>query len=162
DKSKLDAKQVKQFEMILYAAANNPQTIADVVKERIKAENEQTQKLYGFQYMLNGKKVSTNDIDESLKKETDLDKRLVAWNASKEVGKTLKSGLVNLRNLRNQTVKELGYNDYFSYQVSDYNMKTDEMMQTMDRLMNELYPLYRELHTWMRYELAKKYGQKEV
>lgn len=162
DKSKLDAKQVKQFEIILYAAANNPQTIADVVKERIKAENAQTQKLYGFQYMLNGKKVSTNDIDEALKKEPHLDKRLTAWNASKEVGKTLKTGLVNLRNLRNQTVKELGYNDYFSYQVSDYNMKTDEMMQTMDRLMNELYPLYRELHTWMRYELAKKYGQKEV
>ena len=162
DKSKLDEKQVKQFEVILYAAANNPQTIADVVKQRIKAENDQTQKLYGFQYMLDGKKVSTNDLDEVLKKENNLDKRLAAWNASKEVGSTLKGGLVNLRNLRNATVKELGYNDYFSYQVSDYNMKTDEMMQTMDRLMNELYPLYRELHTWMRYELAKKYNQSEV
>jgi len=41
-------------------------------------------------------------------------------------------------------------------------MKTDEMMQTMDRLMQELYPLYRELHTWMRYEMAKKYGVTEV
>jgi len=28
--------------------------------------------------------------------------------------------------------------------------------------MKELYPLYRELHTWMRYELAKKYGVTEV
>ena len=64
--------------------------------------------------------------------------------------------------LRNPTVNELGYNDYFSYQVSDYNLKTEEMMETMDRLMRELYPLYRELHTWMRYELAKKYGVAEV
>eukprot|EP01030_Chromulinospumella_sphaerica_P024980 gene24980-25093_t len=32
------------------------------------------------------------------------------------------------------------------------------MMQTMDRLIKELYPLYRELHTWERYELAKKYN----
>ena len=154
--------QKKQLELILYAAANNPQTIADVVKQRIKAETEQTQKLYGFQYMLDGKKVSTNDIDDILKKETHIDKRLAAWNASKEVGKVLKPGLVNLRDLRNKTVKELGYNDFFSYQVSDYNMKTDEMMQTMDRLMQELYPLYRELHTWMRYEMAKKYGASEV
>lgn len=161
-KDKLTEIQVKQLELILYYAANNPQTIADVVKQRIKAENEQTRQLYGYQYTLNGKKVSTNDLDDMLKKETDINKRLVAWEASKEVGKTLKGGLVNLRNLRNQTVQALGYHDYFTYQVSDYGMKTDEMMQTMDRLMEELKPLYRELHTWMRYELAKKYGMSTV
>jgi peptidyl-dipeptidase A len=156
-KDKLTAIQVKQLEHILYFAANNPQTIADVVKQRIKAESEQTQKLYGFQYMLEGKKVSTNNIDELLKSETNLDRRLAAWESSKEVGKTLKDGLVNLRNLRNQTVQALGYKDFFSYQVSDYGMSSDEMMQTMDRLMAELWPLYRELHTYMRYELAAKY-----
>lgn len=161
-KDKLTDIQVKQLELILYAAANNPQTIADVVKQRIKAENEQTRQLYSFQYMYNGKKVSTNDLDAALKSETDLNKRLAAWEASKEVGKTLKGGLVNLRNLRNKTVQELGYHDYFSYQVSDYHMEANEMMQTMDKLMNELYPLYRELHTWMRYEMAKKYGAKDV
>ena len=161
-KDKLTDIQVKQLELILYAAANNPQTIADIVKQRIKAENEQTRQLYSFQYIYNGKKVSTNDLDAALKSETDLNKRLAAWEASKEVGKSLKGGLVNLRNLRNKTVQELGYHDYFSYQVSDYHMEANEMMQTMDKLMNELYPLYRELHTWMRYEMAKKYGAKDV
>lgn len=161
-KDQLTDIQRKEIELILYYAANNPQTIPDIVKQRIKAENEQTQQLYGFQYQIGDKKVSTNDIDDILKKESNLDKRLAAWNASKEVGKKLKTGLVNLRGLRNKTVQELGYHDFFSYQVSDYNMSTDEMMQTMDKLMRELYPLYRELHTWMRYELAKKYGVKEV
>src|SRR5690606_23308518 len=127
EKNKITTKQQKQLELILYAAANNPQTIADVVKQRIKAENEQTQQLYGFQYILNGEKVSTNDLDEILKNEKNLEKRLAAWNASKEVGKVLKTGLVNLRNLRNKTVQELNYKDYFSYQVSDYNMQTPEM-----------------------------------
>jgi len=154
----LTARQKKQLELILYAAANNPQTITDVVQRRIKAENEQTRKLYGFQYKIGNQKVSTNDIDEILKKEVDLDKRKIAWEASKEVGKSLKSGLVALRDLRNTTVRALGYDDYFTYQVSDYNMESTEMMQTMDRLMQELYPLYRELHTWMRYEMAAKYN----
>ena len=158
-KNKLTPIQAKQFELILYFAANNPQTVEAVVKQRIAAENNQTRQLYSFQYTLGGKKVSTNDLDDVLKKENDINKRLAAWTASKEVGKTLKTGLVNLRDLRNQTVQALGYPDYFTYQVSDYGMKSDEMMQTMDRLMNELYPLYRELHTWMRYELAKKYNQ---
>ncbi len=158
----LTAIQKKQIELILYAAANNPATIADVVKARIAAENAQTQKLYGFQYSINGKKVSTNDIDDILKKETDINKRLIAWNASKEVGKTLKTGLVNLRDLRNKTVQALGYHDFFTYQVSDYGMNSEEMMTTMDRLIKELWPLYRELHTYMRYELAAKYHAKEV
>ena len=158
-KNKLTPIQAKQFELILYFAANNPQTVEAVVKQRIAAENNQTRQLYSFQYTLGGKKVSTNDLDDVLKKENDINKRLAAWTASKEVGKTLKTGLVNRRDLRNQPVQALGDPDYFTDQVSDYGMKSDEMMQTMDRLMNELYPLYRELHTWMRYELAKKYNQ---
>ncbi len=161
-KDELTDIQVKQLEVILYAAANNPQTVEDVVKARIKAENDQTRQLYGYQYMLNGKKISTNYIDSVLKKENDINNRLAAWEASKEVGKTLKTGLVTLRGLRNNTVQALGYDDYFTYQVSDYKMTTDEMMQTMERLLGELYPLYRELHTWMRYELAQKYGASEV
>lgn len=162
DSAKLTPIQKKELQYILYSAANNPQTIPDLVKERIKAENGQIQKLYGFQYMLDGKKVSTNDLDDVLKKETNVNSRLAAWEASKEVGKVLKPGLVNLRELRNKTVQALGYHDFFTYQVSDYGMSTDEMMQTMDRLMRELYPLYRELHTWMRYEMAKRYGVMEV
>ena len=39
---------------------------------------------------------------------------------------------------------------------------TNDMMQTMDKLMNELYPLYRELHTWMRYRLAAEYSEASV
>src|SRR5207244_2502052 len=106
----------------------------------------QTAKLYGFNYTVDGKKVSTNDIDNMLKSETDVTKRLKVWNASKEVGKNLKPGLIRLRDLRNEVVRSLGYNDYFSYQVSDYGMTADEMMELCNRINRELYPLYRELH----------------
>src|SRR5690606_18139694 len=85
-KDKLNDLQVKQLEAILYAGANNPQIIPDVVKARIKAETEQTEKLYGFDYHLFEKSVTTNDIDNILKSEKDVKKRLAAWNASKEVG----------------------------------------------------------------------------
>lgn len=158
----LTALQVKQLETILFMAGNNPESVADLVKARIKAETEQTEKLFGFQYMLNGRKVNTNDLDEMLRSETDLNKRQQAWESSKEVGKGLKSGLNNLRNLRNQTVQALGYQDYFHYQVSEYGMETEEMMALNKKILSELWPLYRELHTYMRYELAKKYKQENV
>ncbi len=150
--------QVKQLEAVLYAAAGNPSTVPDLVKARITAETDQVAKLYGFDFQVGGKSVSTNDIDQILREETNLNKRLDAWQASKEVGKGLKDGLVNLQSLRNKTVQALGYDDFFSYQVSDYGMTTQEMVDMNRRFVEELKPLYRELHTYIRYELAKKYG----
>jgi peptidyl-dipeptidase A len=157
-KDLLKPMQVKQLEAILYAAANNPSTVADLVKARISAETDQVEKLYGFDFQLDGQSVSTNDIDQILRDETLIEKRLAAWEASKEVGKGLKEGLVNLQSLRNKTVQALGYDDFFSYQVSDYGMTRQEMMDMNQRFVKELRPLYRELHTYARYELAKKYG----
>ncbi len=161
-KEKLTELQIKQLNSILYKAANNPETIQDIVKERIKAETKQTEKLFGFDFKIDGKSFSTNDIDGILATETNMPKRLKAWEASKEVGKGLKDGLVNLRDLRNKTVQGLGYKDFFEYQVSDYGMTTQEMIDMLQQFNKELYPLYRELHTYARYEYAKKYGVKDV
>ena len=147
-KNRLSDLQVKQLNGILYRAANNPATIEALVKERIKAETEQTEKLFGFDFKINGKSVTANDIDGALNNEHDLGKRLKAWESSKEVGIGLKEGLVKLRDLRNNTVKELGYSDFFNYQVSDYGMTTAEMTALLAKLNDELSPLYRELHTY--------------
>lgn len=151
--------QVKQLEVILYAAANAPQTVPELVKERIAAETAQSEKLYGFRFTLDGQEVTTNEIDAILREETDLDKRFAAWEASKAVGPTLREGLKNLRRLRNETVRALGYPDYFSYQVSEYGMTTAEMLALMRRINEEVRPLYRELHTYVRYMLAERYRQ---
>lgn len=158
----LDPLQVAQLEAILFSAGSDPQTVAPVVKERIRLAIDQTEKLFGFAYAINGKPVSTNDIERILREETRLPVRLAAWEASKEVGKVLKPGVTELRKLRNETVQALGYADFFAYQVSEYGMSTDEMMTMMRRLNEELRPLYRELHTYARYELSKKYGVTEV
>lgn len=151
--------QRRQLNAILYTAGSNPEVAGDVIKQKIQAETEQTRKLFGFDFKLNGKSVSTNDLDEVLKKSTDLNERLKAWEASKEVGKDLKDGLVNLRQLRNASVQALGYEDYFQYQVSDYGYTVPELRQVCDQMIKDLWPLYRELHTWARYELAETYKQ---
>ena len=161
-KADLPAIQTKQLETALYNAANNPQTVADVVQRRIGAEAAQTEKLYGFDYKYAGKSVTTNDLDELLRKENNPTRRQAVWEASKAIGPTLKDGLLNLRDLRNQTVQALGYPDYFTYQASDYGLTRDEMMALVRKINTELRPLYRELHTYARYELAKKYRVKQV
>ena len=158
-KAELEPLQVKQLEVILYGAADSPQTVPELVKQRIAAQTAQVETLYGFDFKIDGKSVTTNQIDETLRTSTDMDERLAAWSSSKEVGVELRDGLTNLVYLRNSTVQALGYDDYFQYQVSDYDMTVEEMTDLMNKFNRELRPLYRELHTYWRYELAEKYGQ---
>ncbi len=158
----LSGLQVKQLQQVLYLAANNPQTHPDLVAKRIAAEAKQNEALFGFDFKLNAKSVSVNDLDDILSDSDDVKERLAAWTSSKEVGSQLKPGLAELVQLRNKTVKALGYDDYFHYQVSAYDMTVEEMITLNHQFVEEVWPLYRELHTWARYELAKKYGQEDV
>ena len=150
---------MRQLEAVLYEAANNPQTIPELVARRIAAEAKQVEDLYGFDFQVGGESVSANQIDDALVELTDVAERLAWWEGSKEVGIGLKDGLAELVELRNQTVQALGYKDYFDYQVSDYGMTVDEMVALNRNFIDEVWPLYRELHTWARHELAERYGE---
>lgn len=155
---KLTELQVRQLNNILYRAGGNPQTVKDIVDAKIAADEQQNTNLFSHKYVLDGKTYSANDIDGILNTSTDLDERLAIWELSKTVGIGLKDGLANLQDLRNQSVQALGYSDFFHYQVSDYGMTSDEMLELCQNMINDIWPLYRELHTWARYDLAEQYG----
>ncbi|MEM9291261.1 MAG: M2 family metallopeptidase [Acidobacteriota bacterium] len=154
--------QVRQLEAILYDAADYPQTVPEIVAQRIGAELRSNEALFSHDFQVDGRSVSANDIDDALVSQNDPAVRQQYWEASKEVGVGLRGDLVELVSLRNQAVQGLGYDDYFAYQVSDYGMSTDEMMTMLQELIRDIWPLYRELHTWTRYELAERYGLETV
>ncbi len=158
-KDKLTGLQARQLDAIIYTAGRNPAIADSVVREKIKADTKQTKDLFGFEFQIDDKPVSANDIDKILDESSDLADRLKAWESSKEVGKGLKQGLLNLRHLRNASVQALDYSDFFAYEVSDYGMTVDEMRQVCQNMIKDIWPLYRELHTWARYTLAEKYGK---
>jgi hypothetical protein len=118
--------QVRQLEFILYLAGNNPQTVADVVKKRIDAQARQVEKLYGYAFTIDGKEVSTNDLDRILRESANPAERRKAWLASKEVGKELKDGLAELQGAAQPNGEGTGLPRLFRYQVSDYQMSSDE------------------------------------
>ncbi len=157
-KELLTQTQIRQLEGILYSAANNPEIVSELVSKRIEAENKQNETLFGFDFKVENNSISTGTIDSILRSSDKEEERLAYWNASKEVGISLKQGLDSLRTLRNQTVQALNYNDYFTYQISEYGISRGEMLVEMKKMVQQIWPLYRELHTWARYELAEKYN----
>jgi peptidyl-dipeptidase A len=150
---------VRQLERVLFLAGDNPATVPEVVKARIAAETAQTEKLYGFAFQLDGHEVTPNEIDDELREARDLARRRAVWEASKEVGPVLRPGLVELRRLRNASVRALGYPDFFAYMASEYGTTTEELAAEVQRVNRELRPLFRELHTWARHELARRFDQ---
>lgn len=157
-----------QLRQLLYLAADAPQLDPALARARIAAEARQSELLDGFQFCLRreGERclepAITNDIDNLLVSSTDLTARERVWNASKEVGKVLLPGIMELRGLRNAVTRQMGYSDFFSFQVSNYGMTSEEMMQLLDRLIEETKPLYSQLQCWTRHELARRYGVTQV
>jgi peptidyl-dipeptidase A len=150
---------VLQLERALLNAAEGPMTNPDLVAARIAAETQQASTLNGFIFRLDGKPITPNEIDNFLQTNKNLAARQAIWEASKQSGPALKPGLIKLRELRNGVAKELDYSDYFALQAASYGMTAEEVVKLQDQFMRDLRPLYLQLHTWTKYELAKRYGQ---
>ena len=150
---------VRQLERLLLIAAESPMTNPQLTTARIEAETAQNSILNSFEFTLAGKVITANDLDNRLNTSTDLAERRAVWEASKTSGPALRDGLVKLRDLRNGVAQEMGYADYFALQVASYGVTTDEMLTLNDDFMRVLRPLYLQLHTWTKYQLAEKFKQ---
>jgi peptidyl-dipeptidase A len=158
-RSELNRLTVFQLERVILNAAEGPMTNPKLVAARVAAETKQASTLNSFVFHLDGKVITANEIDDCLATNRDLARRQAVWEASKQSGPALKPGLVNLQKLRNGVAQELNYPDYFALQVAGYGMTTEEMVALQDNFIRELRPLYLQLHTWVKYELAKRYQQ---
>lgn len=167
-RDELDDITVRQLRFMLELAADAPMTNPELARARVAAESAQSARLDGFQFCFAREgdectePATTNDIDRRLGESTDLDERLTAWRASKEVGPLLRDGLIDLQRLRNGVAREMGHDDFFAFQVSNYGMSTAEMMELLDRLIQETRPLFEQIHCWARHQLAARYGVEDV
>ncbi|HEY2900540.1 MAG TPA: M2 family metallopeptidase, partial [Polyangia bacterium] len=160
----LDDLTARQLRRLLLAAAENPATIPEVVAKRVAAESKQAGLLDSYTFCLQPKPgggcarpTSANEIDNLLRRSRDLGERQRAWNASKEIGRVLKPGLVELQTLRNQVAREMGYGSYFALTVADYEMTVDEMMALLDSSLETTRPLFDELHCFAKNTLAARF-----
>ena len=150
---------MRQLERLLLNAAEGPMTNPELVKARIAAETRQASILNSFEFKLAGQPITVNEIDNLLQESRDLARRRAVWEASKLSGPALKPGLIELQRLRNGVARELGYADYFALQAAAHGMTTADVLRLQSEFMRDLRPLYLQLHTWVKHELARRYQQ---
>jgi peptidyl-dipeptidase A len=80
------------------------------------------------------------------------------WEGWHTISPPFKKDYVRFVELSNKGAKELGFADTGTMWRSRYDMPAEEFSKEVDRLWQQLRPLYLSLHTYVRARLHAKYG----
>jgi len=131
-----------------------PQLLEQIVELGTVCEK----KFNDFRGTINGNKVTTNDIEEILKGETDSSKRKKAWLASKQVGSEVANDIIKLVKLRNQAANKLGFDNFHTLSLTT----SEQSVEELDAIFNNLYELTNDPFLKLKAELdsilAENYG----
>jgi len=89
----------------------------------------------------------------------ELKKAWIGWHA---VGAPMRQRYARMVDLGDKGSRELGFQDAGALWRSNYDMPPDAFAKELDRLWEQLRPLYLSLHAYVRGQLAKKYGKEMV
>lgn len=108
---------------------------------------------------LRGKEINGSDIEAEMgsnRNPEELKEMWVSWHDN--VGAPMGPDYTRMVEIANEGATELGYADVGAMWRSGYDMPADDFAKLTDKLWLEVKPLYDELHTYVRTQLNKKYG----
>lgn len=84
------------------------------------------------------------------------------WVGWHKIAPPMKPGYERYVELGNEGARELGYKDLGAFWRAKYDMPPDAFAAEVDRLWNQVKPLYDQLHCYVRARLNEKYGSEVV
>jgi peptidyl-dipeptidase A len=81
-----------------------------------------------------------------------------AWAGWHSIAKPLKKDFVRFVDLQNKGARQLGFKDTGALWRSKYDMPPDAFAKEVDRLWEQVRPLYLSLHAYVRKRLRETYG----
>jgi peptidyl-dipeptidase A len=99
-----------------------------------------------------------DQLSEILRTSTDPAKLLDAWRGWHTISPPMRPLFQKYAELGNQGARELGFTDMGAMWRSKYDMPPDAFPAEMDRLWEQVKPLYLSLHAYVRWKLREKYG----
>ncbi len=99
-------------------------------------------------------------LSEVIAKSRDYDELLDAWSAWRTISPPMRPLYQKLVALGNEGAKAIGYRDMGEIWRSRYDMSPDAFEQEIERLWQQVEPLYQQLHCHVRAKLHEKYGDK--
>ena len=136
---------------VLYNSYLESQIEPELLKKIVDLSTEIEKDFSTFRGTIDGEKVTSNDIKEILKTETDSNKRKKAWLASKQVGAKVADDIVRLVKLRNEAARKLGFDNYHTLSLTTAGQDVEEL----DQVFKQLYELTNEPYAKIKAELDR-------
>jgi len=110
--------------------------------------------------MLNGEEINGSDIEAEMgnleRTPAELAEMWASWHTN--VGAPMKDDYARMVEIANAGAEELGFDNVGTMWRSGYDMPPEEFSDELERMWQEVAPLYQSLHTYVRAKLNEKYG----
>jgi len=142
---------------VLYRAYSKYQIDEQKLEAIVRLGTEIENRYSTFRAEVGGKKLTDNQIEETLKTSTDSKTLQETWLASKKIGKVVADDILKLVKMRNETARELGYSNYheMSLKLAEQNPKDIDMI--FDDLYERTTDVFAQVKNEMDDFLAKRY-----
>ncbi|MGA7241493.1 MAG: M2 family metallopeptidase [Bryobacteraceae bacterium] len=98
------------------------------------------------------------DLTKLMAQSRDAKELLAAWTGWHEISKPMRGQFARYVALANKGAQELGFKDNGAMWRAKYDMPPDDFAKELDRLWDQMKPLYLSLHAYVRARLRQKYG----
>ena len=109
-----------------------------------------------------GKCLSLPDLENIMANSRDPEELKKAWVGWHQIAVPIRKDYVRFVELSNKGAKEMGFKDTGAMWRSKYDMEPDAFAAEMERLWQQVKPLYDSLYTYTRHKLSEKYGKDVV
>ena len=109
-----------------------------------------------------GKCLSLPDLENIINTSRDPEELKKAWVGWHQIAIPIRKEYVRFVELSNKGAKEMGFKDTGAMWRSKYDMEPDAFAAEMERLWQQVKPLYDSLYTYTRRKLSEKYGKDVV
>ena len=106
-----------------------------------------------------GKCLSLPDLEDIINTSRDPEELKKAWIGWHQIAIPIRKEYVRFVELSNKGAKEMGFKDTGAMWRSKYDMEPDAFAAEMERLWQQVKPLYDSLYTYTRRKLSQKYGK---
>jgi peptidyl-dipeptidase A len=106
--------------------------------------------------------MSLPDLEERMANSRDPEELKRVWIGWHQIAVPIKKDYVRFVELSNKGAKEMGFKDTGAMWRAKYDMEPDAFAAEMERLWQQVKPLYDSLYTYTRRKLSEKYGKNIV
>lgn len=109
-----------------------------------------------------GKVLDINEVENIMAEDRDPARLKEVWLGWHSIGAPMRERYARFVDLSNQGARELGFKDTGVLWRAGYDMPPEQFSADVDRLWEQVRPLYLSLYTFVRARLSQKYGPQVV